>query len=60
MNAPLWVAMTSRNFAQGFDDKGMSGCVQVVAYFDYVNRIAEVLGVAGEGWIEDNGRPRDV
>ncbi|HEU5113712.1 MAG TPA: peroxidase [Acidimicrobiia bacterium] len=40
----------------GFDDKAISSCVQVVAYFNYINRIAEGLGVAAEGWIDDNGR----
>jgi uncharacterized peroxidase-related enzyme len=44
----------------GFDDMGISSCVQVVAYFNYINRIAEGLGVAAEGWIEDNGRVKPV
>jgi uncharacterized peroxidase-related enzyme len=40
----------------GFDDEGISSCVQVVAYFNYINRIAEGLGVDVEDWIEPNGR----
>jgi hypothetical protein len=32
----------------------------VVAYFNYINRIAEGLGVAVEDWIEDNGREKQV
>jgi len=46
--------------SHGFDDRGISSCVQVVAYFNYVNRIAEGLGVAMEDWIEDNGRVKPV
>jgi uncharacterized peroxidase-related enzyme len=44
----------------GFDDQGISSCVQVVAYFNYINRIAEGLGVPLEDWIEDDGRARPV
>ncbi|MEX2251590.1 MAG: peroxidase [Acidimicrobiia bacterium] len=46
--------------AHGFDDQGISSCVQVVSYFNYINRIAEGLGVAMEDWIEDNGREKPV
>lgn len=42
--------------SHGFNDKAISSCVQVVAYFNYINRVAEGLGVAPEGWIEQNGR----
>ncbi len=45
---------------QGFDDRGISSCVQVVAYFNYINRIAEGLGVAPEEWIDDAGRVIDA
>jgi hypothetical protein len=31
-----------------------------VAYFNYINRIAEGLGVPLEDWIEDDGRARPV
>jgi uncharacterized peroxidase-related enzyme len=40
----------------GYDDRAISSCVQVVAYFNYINRIAEALGVAPEDWIDDVGR----
>ena len=42
----------------GFDDRAISSCVQVVAYFNYINRIAEGLGVPLEEWIEEDGRPK--
>ena len=44
----------------GFDDKGVSSCVQVVAYFNYINRIAEGLGAPAEDWIAEDGRPIEV
>jgi hypothetical protein len=31
--------------------------VQVVAYFNYINRIADGLGVPLEAWLGDDGRP---
>ena len=46
--------------ARGFDDRAISSCVQVVAHFNYINRIAEALGVGLEEWIEDNGREKSV
>lgn len=42
--------------AAGHDDAAISSCVQVVSYFNYINRIAEGLGVELEDWIEANGR----
>jgi uncharacterized peroxidase-related enzyme len=44
--------------SHGFDDAAISSCVQVVAYFNYINRIAEGLGVAAEDWIEPDGREK--
>jgi uncharacterized peroxidase-related enzyme len=41
---------------QGFDDAGISSCVQVVSYFNYINRIAEGLGIDHEDWIDWAGR----
>jgi len=32
----------------------------VVAYFNYINRIAEGLGAPAEGWLADDGTPRSV
>jgi uncharacterized peroxidase-related enzyme len=40
----------------GFDDKGISSATQVVAYFNYINRIAEGLAVPAEEWLDDKGR----
>ena len=42
----------------GFDDKGISGATQVIAYFNYINRIAEGLGVPMETWLNDDGTRR--
>ncbi len=44
----------------GFNDAGISSCVQVVAYFNYINRVAEGLGVAPEEWIDETGREMPV
>lgn len=46
--------------AHGFDDKGVSSASQVVAYFNYINRIAEGLGVPPEEWLAEDGRPKSV
>lgn len=43
----------------GFDDPGISSCVQVVSYFNYINRIAEGLGIDHEAWIDAVGRIKD-
>ena len=44
----------------GFDDAGISSCVQVVSYFNYINRIAEGLGIDHEDWIDGAGRIKDA
>lgn len=46
--------------SHGFDDGAISSCVQVVAYFNYINRIAEGLGVGAEDWMDDEGREKSV
>lgn len=38
-----------RNF--GFDDRAISDAVQVVSYFNYINRVADALGVDLEEWM---------
>lgn len=43
----------------GFDDQGISSATQVVAYFNYINRVAEGLGVPMEAWLNDDGTPRE-
>jgi len=32
----------------------------VIAYFNYINRIAEGLGVPLEAWLNDDGTPKDA
>ena len=56
--ASITKADTDELRAVGFDDAGISSCVQVVAYFNYINRVAEGLGIDVENWIEPNGRLR--
>lgn len=46
--------------SHGFDDAAISSATQVVAYFNYINRIAEGLGVPHEDWLEEDGRPKRV
>ncbi|MGD2060224.1 MAG: peroxidase [Acidimicrobiia bacterium] len=42
----------------GFDDPAISSATQVIAYFNYINRIAEGLGVPFEAWLNADGTPR--
>lgn len=42
----------------GWGDLGINDAVQVCAYFNYINRIAEGLGVDEEDWLDELGRPR--
>ncbi len=46
--------------AVGLDDQGISSATQVIAYFNYINRIAEGLGVPMEPWLHDDGTPREA
>ncbi|HSM43433.1 MAG TPA: hypothetical protein VK969_00290 [Acidimicrobiia bacterium] len=46
--------------AAGFDDRAISSATQVVAYFNYINRIAEGLGVPMEDWLDEDGTPLDL
>ena len=39
----------------GLDDEGISSATQVVSYFNYINRIAEGLGVPAEDWLHADG-----
>ena len=42
--------------AEGFDDRGINDAVQIIAYFNYITRIADGLGVDGEDFIRPWGR----
>jgi uncharacterized peroxidase-related enzyme len=35
----------------GFDDEAITIATQVVSYFNYINRIADALGVDNEPWM---------
>ena len=41
----------------GWDDRAIHDAVQVCAYFNYINRVADALGVQPEEWIDEAGRP---
>jgi len=43
--------------AIGLSDRAINDGVQVCAYFNYINRIADALGVIPEDWIDELGRP---
>ena len=36
----------------GLSDPAIHDAVQVIAYFSYINRIADALGVEAESWLE--------
>jgi uncharacterized peroxidase-related enzyme len=40
----------------GWSDRAITDAVQVCAYFNYINRIAEGLGVDDEEWLGEDGR----
>ncbi len=42
--------------AHGFDDRAIHDAVQVIAYFNYITRIADGLGVEAEDFIQPWGR----
>ena len=46
--------------AQGWDDRAIHDATQIIAYFNYINRVAEALGVEPESfvrpWGESDGR----
>ena len=39
----------------GWNDEAITSATQVIAYFNYINRIAEGLGVDHEDWIDEVG-----
>lgn len=42
--------------AQGFDDRAIHDAVQVIAYFNYITRVADALGVEPENFIPPWGQ----
>lgn len=40
----------------GWDDRAIHDATQVISYFNYINRIADGLGVEPEDWIDLEGR----
>lgn len=36
---------------QGFDDRAIHDATQVIAYFNYINRVADALGVEPEQFV---------
>lgn len=40
----------------GWSDRAIHDAVQVCSYFNYINRIADALGVEPEAWIDEAGR----
>jgi uncharacterized peroxidase-related enzyme len=49
-------AMSKKDFdllgQQGFTDEQIAIAVQVIGYFNYINRVAEGLGVDPEDWMK--------
>lgn len=41
--------------AHGFDDRGVHDAVQVIAYFNYINRVADALGLELETFVRPWG-----
>ena len=44
----------------GWSDRAIHDATQVCGYFNYINRVAEALGVEMEDWIDPAGRPHDA
>jgi uncharacterized peroxidase-related enzyme len=43
--------------AADLSDRAINDVVQVCAYFNYINSIADALGVLPEEWLDEAGRP---
>ncbi len=41
--------------AVGWSDRAVNDATQVCSYFNYINRIADGLGVDHEAWIDERG-----
>ena len=42
----------------GWSDRAINDATQVVSYFNYINRIADGLGLPPEDWIDELGYER--
>jgi uncharacterized peroxidase-related enzyme len=42
--------------AAGFDDRAIHDATQVIGYFNYINRVADALGVEPEDFIQPWGK----
>jgi uncharacterized peroxidase-related enzyme len=42
----------------GLDDRAIHDAVQIIAYFNYITRVADALGVEREDFIPPWGQPR--
>jgi len=49
--AAVGPAGVERLRAAGFDDRSIHDATQVIGYFNYINRLADGLGVDRETWI---------
>lgn len=45
--------------SHGLSDRAITDLTQVCAYFNYINRIAEGLGVDEETWLDAKGRSHE-
>lgn len=45
--------------SHGFDDRAIHDAVQVIAYFNYITRVADALGVEDEDFVRPWGRPEE-
>jgi alkylhydroperoxidase family enzyme len=43
--------------AHGLSDRAIHDAVQIIAYFNYITRVADALGVEPESFIRSWGRP---
>jgi uncharacterized peroxidase-related enzyme len=46
--------------AQGLDDRAIHDATQVVAYFNYINRVADALDVAQETFVRPWEQPPET
>jgi uncharacterized peroxidase-related enzyme len=46
--------------ALGFDDRAVHDAVQVIAYFNYITRVADGLGVEPESFLPHGGHDRSA